>query len=1073
MKMKPTFLSRLLLIPAACLAFATPVFADTGTWSATSGTWNTSNSNWTGVTGTPWDSSNGTLNIANFTSTSGNATVSGTVYANQITYTAASGSFLITSGAINLAGTTPTISVDPSRTLTIGSTLEGSAGLVKSGTGTLSLSGSNSYTGNTTISGGVLQISNANALGAGGAGNATTISTGGELALQGNITVSGETLDHNGGGSGFLRNVSGNNTWNGDITIGAGNSRIRSDAGLLTIGGNITMNSSPIFEGVGNTTVSGIVSGANILTIGGNNEGTVTLSGLNSYTGETVVSRGTLSVNTLKDFGTDSSVGKGNGTTYIQLGTGSTNGTLTYTGGATSSNRTFRVGSTIAGETGGGTIRNDGSGALVFTATTFNAPSGGVTANRTLTLGGTNADANTISGAIGNSVSGWIGLTKADAGTWILSGTNTYSGNTTISGGILQIGGAGKLGSGNYAGAISNNASFVHASSANQILGGVISGSGSLTKSGSATLTLSGNNSYTGNTTISGGTLEISNNNALGGTANGTTISTNGTLSLSGNITVASENLVHNGGSPGFLRNVSGNNAWNGNITISAGNSRINSDAGLLTLSGNLILNSSVIFQGLSNTTVSGNVSGASTLVIGANNQGTVTLSGNKTYTGETQVHRGTLSVDTLKDIGTSSSIGTGVGVNAVQLGSGNYTGTLLYTGGATSSNRTFRIGNPGIATDTSGGIIKNDGSGALVLSATTFNVAYANATVSRTLTLGGTNTGNNTISGAIVDNNATTGRIALVKADAGTWVLSGNNTYSGNTTISGGMLQISADSGLGTAPGAATAGHLNLNDATLGTTATMELNSNRGILLGGSQGGGIYVATGTTTYGGIIAGPSRGFQKDGAGTLVLSGSNSYTGGTLVSAGTLLVDGSLAAGNVSVSASATLGGNGTIGGAITVANNGILAPGTAGDATTTLTLNSTNLTISGTDSKINLDITGTASGEYDRIAGIATFAQGGDITFALTGSYVDGNSWNVFGFSGRSGTFSSVALTGDYTGSLSWDGTNWTNTNIGGQSWKFDETAGTLSVIPEPTTWALLAASLTTVMVLRRRRPRL
>jgi len=228
-------------------------------------------------------------------------------------------------------------------------------------------------------------------------------------------------------------------------------------------------------------------------------------------------------------------------------------------------------------------------------------------------------------------------------------------------------------------------------------------------------------------------------------------------------------------------------------------------------------------------------------------------------------------------------------------------------------------------------------------------------------------------------------------------------------------------------------------------------------------------------SYSGLIYDASTsvlGIRKSGNATLTLSGNNTYVGVTTVSAGTLLINGNqtAATGNVSVSASATLGGNGTLGGAVTVANTGILAPGTSGDTTTTLTLASKDLTMAGADSKIALNITGTAAGEFDRLVGIAAFTQGGDITFTLSGSYTALDSWNIFASTSRFGNFDTISLAGSYNGTLSRSGSIWTNTNIGGQSWKFDETLGTLSVIPEPATWVLLAASLTTVMILRRRR---
>ena len=137
-----------------------------------------------------------------------------------------------------------------------------------------------------------------------------------------------------------------------------------------------------------------------------------------------------------------------------------------------------------------------------------------------------------------------------------------------------------------------------------------------------------------------------------------------------------------------------------------------------------------------------------------------------------------------------------------------------------------------------------------------------------------------------------------LTQNGSGTLTLSDLNTYSGTTTINSGTISISLDTGLGTAPGSATAGHLTINGGTLQSTTDFTLDSNRGVALGSSHGT-FNVDTGTTlTVAGVVAG-SNNLIKAGDGRLILSGVNTYSGNTTISAGTLEVSGLLGSGNYS------------------------------------------------------------------------------------------------------------------------------------------------------------------------------
>jgi fibronectin-binding autotransporter adhesin len=172
-----------------------------------------------------------------------------------------------------------------------------------------------------------------------------------------------------------------------------------------------------------------------------NNGGYLILSGTNSYSGQTQILNGTLSVNTLADFGENSSIGKGTSGVAVLFGVNSSSSILNYTGGTTSSDRTIQINSANNNNAGGATINNNGSGKLTFTATTFNQTySTSTAATRPLNLGGSNDGE--IEGVIQNSNSFVLtSLAKSGAGTWTLSGTNTYTGATAVNGGKLLING--------------------------------------------------------------------------------------------------------------------------------------------------------------------------------------------------------------------------------------------------------------------------------------------------------------------------------------------------------------------------------------------------------------------------------------------------------------------------------------------------------------------------------------------------------------------------------------------------------------------------------------------------------
>jgi autotransporter-associated beta strand protein len=412
----------------------------------------------------------------------------------------------------------------------------------------------------------------------------------------------------------------------------------------------------------------------------------------------------------------------------IQLGNAAQTGTLSYTGGAQSTDRQFQVGNGSAmGNTGGAILVNNGGGALTFTAPVFNFADTTAAIGRTLTLSGSNTDDNTIEGSIiDNSTNGTIALNKTTGGRWILAGNNTYTGITTVAGGFVRV---------------------THASS-------------------------------------------------LGGTTNGTTVGVSSTLELANNVTITGETLSLSGNgssSNGALRNFSGSNTWAGAITLAAASKIVVTDGSLTidvasgdAIAGAFDLNLEIL---------AGSISIADPIAIGTGTLtkagiGSASLTGANTFSGQALLNQGTVSVNSLKDVGSASSLGTGSTTPTIRIGNSGVTVTLNYTGGGDSTNRQIQIGNS--TTGTGGAVIQNNGSGALTFTHATFNAVDASATTGdRTLTLGGASAATSTISGIIQDNVAGAAQIGVAKTDGSTWALGGANTYTGTTVVSAGSLQV------------------------------------------------------------------------------------------------------------------------------------------------------------------------------------------------------------------------------------------------------------------------------------------
>ncbi|NBX29639.1 hypothetical protein EBR04_04185, partial [bacterium] len=293
-------------------------------WTGTGGNTNWSTStNWNPTTALTLDY----VNQYNMTfgtaagGTSNNNIASGTV--RSFIFSAGAGAFTITGSAvqfgnaagitnsstntqtISLAGITmpATFSLDAtSGEIVVNSPLLGANGFDVTGT-RVTLTGSSSYTGASTVTSGALRITNSFALG--GTSSGLTVATGAALELANGITVGAEPITSLVGtgisSAGALRNVSGTNTWGGLITLG-GATRINSDAGELVLdvaSGNAIAgtNDNLTFGGAGNITIKDSINdGSATLTKDG--AGVLTLAASNTYSGVTTVSAGTLRATT-------------------------------------------------------------------------------------------------------------------------------------------------------------------------------------------------------------------------------------------------------------------------------------------------------------------------------------------------------------------------------------------------------------------------------------------------------------------------------------------------------------------------------------------------------------------------------------------------------------------------------------------------------------------------------------------------------------------------------------------------------------------------------------------------------
>ncbi|MEK0437030.1 MAG: hypothetical protein RLZZ233_1, partial [Verrucomicrobiota bacterium] len=425
-------------------------------------------------------------------------------------------------------------------TYAVANAISGTGAVTSSGSGTVILSGANSYAGLTSVSAGVLAVANGTALGTVAGG--TTVASGASLEFRGGVTVGAEALAVSGTGAsgiGAVRNLSGVNAFGGAVTLG-GATLFRSEAGTLTLSGALAADTHALsFDGAGNLVVSGALTGttASVAKAGA---GKLTLSGANAFDGAVAVTDGVLSVGSAGALGSTVA-----GTTV------SSGASLEFQGGATVAAEAVTLGGT--GFAGSGALRNlSGANALNGTVTLSDATLVVADAG-TLTLGGASAivagsNALTFGGAGDVVVSGAITgpaatLAKIGAGRVTLSGANDFAGGATVSAGTLALGASDALAdllpvtvSGGVldvaafndtvasvslvSGSITGSTGVLTSTADYDLRSGTVSavlgGSANVVKTTAGVLTLSGANTFTGQLRVNQGTVAFTQGAHLG-----------------------------------------------------------------------------------------------------------------------------------------------------------------------------------------------------------------------------------------------------------------------------------------------------------------------------------------------------------------------------------------------------------------------------------------------------------------------------------------------------------------------------------------------------------------------------
>ena len=926
-----------------------------------SGAWDGTTSDWfntaSGAVG-PWGNTTGDTAVFGVGGTAGTVTV-GAVNVGTISFNQVTGSYNLTGGTINLGGAA-TVFADAGVSATIGSALT-AAGLNKTGAGTVTLTGSDTFTNAArlnVLSGTMAFDGNSTSTFANEIAIGSTASPAGASAAAPNVATltvaAGTTLNStanvglgNGDASAnqlLVLNVAGTLKTTGQLfTAYASNA---SPVTVINVNGTVNAGSVALGLSTGTTSTFNMLGGAVTST------GAVTFGSANGTTTVFNMSGGTFTAAGSTNFGSGGATAKA---------------TVNLTGGSLLLNGVVATGLTraLAASTGQTAFNLSGTGSVTIPSYFYLTNAAGATTVVTQTGGtfnatGTGTDGLFFSNGLGTyNLAGGV-LSVVNVGR---AGTPTAGSGFIFNGGTLQVRAASGMGTAGFfvvpAATVGPNGGTIDTQAVNSlttqaIASGVTGGGldGGLAKAGSGSLTLTGASTYTGPTNVSAGALILSAAGSVNGTSGVTVNGAGARFVLAGTVASTPAVTVTTGAVDGT--------GTVGPVTVGAGTGGVvtngNGLTGTLTLNALTFLGGAtdnVVLVGGASTTVPGQVvtnalttpATAGAVVVnvtaGSLNNGTYNLIQYGTLAGGGLAG---FSLGTVTGVGNRQTETLGLaGNNVVLIVSGSldqYTGanSNVWSNGAGANN--FRLTTTQAAVDfVNGDAALFDDTANPANTAVTLgtNVVPASTTFNNSSQAYSVNSGGGFGIG---------GTGALTKNGTGALTVNTSNSYTGGTTLNAGTLNLGNAAAIGTGP-------LTINGGTLGNTTggPLQLPGNAVLvngdftLAGASQlntGTGAVTLSGNRTVtvaGGAlyVNGPidqtgTASLTLAGGGTTTLAAASTYTGGTTVTGGTV----NLQAGG----ASGTVRGPLTVGPGATVNLNAADAIGyAAGSSVTTLTVN--------------------------------------------------------------------------------------------------------------------------------------